>query len=120
MKRTSRLWIVVVTVAVATAACAGAEPPPEPAAAGEQVFADNCAACHGTDLNGTDQGPPLLHDYYKACHHGDEAFRTAVVNGVQPHHWQFGPMPPVAGMSKADTEAVIDYIRVEQQAAGTQ
>src|SRR5215472_12365991 len=36
-------------------------PPATPSdlARGEQVYAERCAGCHGTDFRGTDQGPPL-------------------------------------------------------------
>jgi mono/diheme cytochrome c family protein len=110
---------IAVAVTALTAACGDqATPAQDPAVRGAQVFADNCAACHGPDLKGTDTGPPLLHDYYKPSHHPDESFRAAVANGVQPHHWQFGPMPAFPGISAQDTDAVIAYIRSEQRDAG--
>ena len=45
-------------------------------------------------------------------------FANAVRNGVVAHHWQFGDMPPVPGVSDADIEAIICYVRELQRAAG--
>ena len=85
---------------------------------GEAVFEANCAVCHGQGAVGTDQGPPLVHEVYEPSHHPDESFRNAVTQGVQPHHWQFGPMPPVPGLQGEDVDAVIAYVRSLQRDAG--
>ena len=87
-------------------------------AAGAELYAANCAACHGVDLNGTDTGPPFLDVIYAPNHHADEAFQRAVAGGVQPHHWNFGPMEPVAGLTRADVALIIEFVRSEQEAAG--
>lgn len=86
--------------------------------AGRALYADNCASCHGADLRGTDMGPPHLHQVYEPGHHADASFRLAVQRGVQPHHWDFGPMPPVEGLSDAEVDDIIAYVRQEQRAAG--
>lgn len=109
---------MTVAAAVTLAACASSDGEGGAVAAGDQVFTDNCAVCHGQDLKGSATGPPLLHDYYKPSHHPDDSFRSAVANGVQPHHWDFGPMPAFPNLSEDDTEAVIAYIRQQQRAAG--
>lgn len=88
------------------------------AVAGEALYADNCASCHGADLRGTDQGPPHLDPVYEPGHHGDEAFRLAVRRGAPQHHWDFGPMPPVEGLSEQDVEDIIAYVRQRQRAVG--
>lgn len=88
------------------------------AARGRELFADTCAQCHGTDLGGTDQGPPLLHEYYVPSHHSDQAFLVAVQRGVQPHHWGFGPMPPVPALSATDVADIVAYVRRQQREAG--
>ena len=88
------------------------------AAAGQELFAANCSACHGIGAVGTDQGPPLVHEVYEPSHHGDDAFRNAVAQGVQPHHWDFGPMPPAADLDEAEVSAIIAYVRGLQRAAG--
>lgn len=95
-------------------------PGPTPAehAAGERLFAASCARCHGERAVGTPQGPPLLHPYYEPGHHGDEAFRRAVALGVTPHHWRFGPMPAITGVSREQTDSVIGYVRWMQRRAG--
>ena len=67
--------------------------------AGEPLFADNCARCHGAMADGTQSGPPLVHRLYEPGHHPDFTFYRAVSKGVIAHHWDFGDMPPVAGLS---------------------
>lgn len=85
---------------------------------GRQVFQANCAACHGTDARGTDRGPPLIDPVYRPGHHADLAFYFAVRNGVQPHHWRFGPMPPVKGVSPEQVADIIAWVRQRQRSAG--
>ncbi|GEM_PF-464764 len=95
-------------------------PPLDPAAVstGETLFRANCAQCHGVDLRGTDSGPPFLVATYAPNHHGDEAFQSAVANGVPPHHWNFGPMPAISGLSRDEVAQIVTYIRSEQVGAG--
>ena len=85
---------------------------------GEALYEDTCALCHGPDLEGTDTGPPFLSEIYAPNHHPDESFYFAVEQGVQPHHWDFGPMPPQPAVTRTQVEAIVAYIRSEQQAAG--
>lgn len=97
---------------------AGDDAASEVTARGRELFAANCAACHGASGTGTTSGPPLVHIIYEPSHHGDEAFYRAVREGVTPHHWDFGPMPPVSGLTDADIAAIVGYIREQQLAAG--
>jgi len=97
---------------------AGDDAASEVTARGRELFAANCAACHGESGTGTTSGPPLVHIIYEPSHHGDGAFYRAVREGVTPHHWDFGPMPPVEGLSDADIDHIIGYVREEQRAAG--
>ena len=99
---------MVITVPVLTAE----------AAAGEALFARNCMTCHGRHATGSDQGPPLVHIIYEPNHHGDASFRLAVSNGVRAHHWRFGDMPPVDGVSADDAAKITRYVRELQQANG--
>lgn len=85
---------------------------------GFELFQDNCAGCHGTDLKGTDQGPPLLHAFYKPGHHSDAAFYRAITAGSPQHHWNFGDMPPVAGIDAQQAKALVAFVRWAQQDAG--
>lgn len=84
-------------------------------AKGQMLFDKNCSSCHGVDLNGSDIGPPLLHPYYKPSHHGDEAFYKAALNGARAHHWKFGDMPPVQGMTKEKLKSIVPYVRYFQK-----
>jgi len=88
------------------------------AQSGRALFSSNCAKCHGVNLRGTDKGPPFLDKAYRPGHHGDMAFHLAVSTGVRQHHWRFGDMPAVAGLSGEDVANIIAYVRLEQQKAG--
>ncbi|AGA32779.1 cytochrome c [Thioalkalivibrio nitratireducens DSM 14787] len=90
---------------------------PDPAA-GFSLFATHCAACHGPEALGTDQGPPLIHRIYEPSHHSDLAFYRAIALGVHQHHWEFGDMPPVPGVTGEGAAHIIAWIRTEQRAAG--
>ncbi|GAA3713229.1 hypothetical protein GCM10022421_20590 [Oceanisphaera sediminis] len=85
---------------------------------GKLAYQDNCASCHGADLNGTRKGPPFIHKVYEPSHHGDEAFYRAAANGVRAHHWRFGDMPPVAGVTREEVGDIIAYIREQQRQQG--
>ncbi len=85
---------------------------------GEKLFNKNCASCHGHAGKGTDQGPPFIHKIYEPNHHGDPSFVRAVQQGVQAHHWKFGDMPAIEGISHSDISEIIAYIRSEQRKAG--
>lgn len=82
------------------------------------LYAANCARCHGGDLKGTTQGPPFLHAVYAPGHHGDAAFAVAVKSGVRPHHWNFGPMPPIPGLDDRQIALIVAFVRAEQEAVG--
>lgn len=123
-----RAVLVILVLMVAAIFVAGRlAPPPErraPAATGPgeaergaRLFRDHCAICHGSALQGTDRGPPLLHAVYKPGHHADLAIRLAVRNGVVQHHWHFGNMPPVPAVAE-ETEHLVAFIRREQRRAG--
>ena len=96
------------------------DPGPVPPALtdGERAYQAFCLGCHGRHGIGTDHGPPLMHRYYVPSHHADEAFRLAIRFGVRPHHWHFGPMPPIAALDDRAVSAVIGYVRWLQQQRG--
>lgn len=85
---------------------------------GAVAFAGSCASCHGTDLRGTDEGPSLLSEVYEPGHHPDDAFRAAIARGSRAHHWDFGDMPPVTDLEPDDIDAVIAFIRDQQETHG--
>ena len=89
------------------------------ATAGEAVFDANCAACHGDNAAGRDgAGPPLVHKIYEPNHHSDAALFLAARQGVRSHHWPFGNMPPVEGVSDDDVALIVAYVRELQRANG--
>lgn len=86
---------------------------------GKQVFAARCSECHGANAGGIEgAGPPLIHKTYEPSHHGDMAFVLAATRGVRAHHWRFGDMPPVEGITQGEIKAVVDFIRKVQRANG--
>ncbi len=110
------LWLVL-------SACAGGQDASEPqdptlVAAGRQLYAAACAACHGPDLRGTSQGPSLLSEIYRPGHHADIAFQLAVQRGVPQHHWSFGNMAPITGLTEVDVSAIVAFVRETQRTEG--
>lgn len=84
---------------------------------GQTAYEAKCAACHGPNGAGNlNAAPPLIHKIYEPGHHGDESFHRAAADGVQAHHWRFGNMPPVAGITRADVASIIAFIREVQRA----
>lgn len=110
---------------IGAAACSEATTPmnlptetPAELQAGESAFNTFCARCHGERALGTNQGPPLVHKVYEPSHHGDAAFYRAAAQGVRAHHWQFGNMPKVDGITEEDVTQIIRYVRWLQRQAG--
>lgn len=90
-----------------------------PAYFGQIAFERDCSACHGKNAaGGTGNGPPLVHPIYRPGHHGDTAFRQAAMAGVQSHHWDFGNMPPVEGITDETVRLIATYVREMQRANG--
>ena len=86
---------------------------------GKRAFEAKCAVCHGANAAGQDGvAPPLVHKIYEPSHHGDAAFLLAAKNGVRAHHWRFGNMPPVEGVTDGDVKMIIAYVRELQRANG--
>ena len=89
------------------------------ARAGQEAFEANCARCHGVNAAGQDGvAPPLVHVIYEPGHHGDQSFHQAVRYGVRAHHWRFGDMPAIDGVSQSQVADIIAYVRELQRANG--
>ncbi len=88
------------------------------AANGGKLFAAKCAACHGANAAGSNKGPPLVHKIYEPNHHGDGSFLAAARNGARAHHWPYGDMPPVPGISDKEVAQIVVYVRELQRANG--
>ncbi len=91
---------------------------PELVSAGAELYAANCAECHGSDLRGTDRGPSHLSIIYEPAHHADGAFLSAIQRGSRAHHWTFGDMPPIEGLNTNEIEAIIAFVRESQRVEG--
>lgn len=86
---------------------------------GKAAFEAKCSVCHGANAVGQDGvAPPLIHKIYESGHHGDESFQRAAAVGVRAHHWRFGDMPPVEGVTRGDVTMIIAYIRELQRTNG--
>ena len=86
---------------------------------GQIAFESACASCHGRNgAGGTGKGPPLVHPIYEPGHHGDTAFLQAAMAGVRSHHWNFGDMPPVSGITVESVKLIAIYVRELQRANG--
>ncbi|MBF0381679.1 MAG: cytochrome c [Magnetococcales bacterium] len=83
-----------------------------------EIYQEKCSECHGKWARGSDKGPSLLHPFYKPSHHGDESFYRAALFGVRQHHWPFGNMPPVEGMTRKSMEPVVSFLRWWQKENG--
>lgn len=129
LNRRAALMMAVGLVAVLAVAACGDSSTDEPAAEndagasftsadGAELYAQGCASCHGADLMGTDQGPPFLDAVYEPGHHGDASFFLAVARGTRAHHWNFGNMPPIEGLSDEQVSAIVAFVRARQAEAG--
>ena len=78
------------------------------AAKGAEIFAQNCAACHGADAGGSALGPTLVSA--NVAVNKDDFFRDAIANG-RPGT----AMPPWGGvLSSQEIENVIAFLRSKQ------
>jgi mono/diheme cytochrome c family protein len=112
-----------VAIAFGVAACGSAPTDAESAPAtgsdrGAELYQSSCASCHGADLRGTDKGPSHLSIVYEPNHHGDDSFRSAIVNGVGQHHWNFGDMAAIPGLDAEEIDDIIAFVRSEQDRQG--
>lgn len=116
----SILLLVPLPSAVAGFKYSADNPPKVPYkyALGQQKFRKFCAECHGKWGYGTRRGPPFIHRFYKPSHHDDSAFYRAPMKGVKAHHWKFGNMPPVPGITRKDIDSIIPFIRFLQRENG--
>ncbi len=86
---------------------------------GKRAFEAKCATCHGVNAAGQNGvAPPLVHKIYEPNHHADMAFLMAARSGVRSHHWRFGDMPPVKGITDAEVKYIIRYVRELQKENG--
>ncbi|WP_289040825.1 cytochrome c [uncultured Aliiroseovarius sp.] len=86
---------------------------------GKTIFEAKCSECHGKNAAGRNGvAPPLVHKIYEPSHHSDMAFVLAAQNGVRAHHWKFGNMPRIEGLTQGDVKMVATYVRELQRANG--
>ncbi|SNZ20029.1 c-type cytochrome [Cohaesibacter gelatinilyticus] len=85
---------------------------------GLRLYNGACIQCHGIEARGSSFGPPLVHEIYRPSHHSDQAFALAALQGVTAHHWDYGDMPAIEGISQTDLAMITAYIRYLQRKAG--
>jgi mono/diheme cytochrome c family protein len=85
---------------------------------GFELFHAKCASCHGENTAGSEKGPPFVHKVYESTHHVDASFYNAVKRGVQAHHWPYGNMPAIKGVSDDQIAAIVAYVRKVQKENG--
>lgn len=91
----------------------------ETALVGQNIYNLKCAVCHGENAAGQNGvAPPLVHRIYEPSHHSDMAFVLAAQNGVRAHHWDFGNMPVIEGVTEGDVKMVAAYVRELQRENG--
>ena len=80
-------------------------------ARGEQLYAENCAACHGANGEGhIVPEAPALNDREHAWHHADGQLQRTILDGGQI-------MPPFREtLTAQDAAAIISYIQTWWQA----
>ena len=123
MIKTSRALLLLATLLAGSAMAQGMQVP-KPSAGlmpnpniGKPLFDTHCASCHGADLEGSDKGPHAAQGL-SASHHSDMAFQMAVKNGSRAHHWNFGDMKPVEGVTADEVAHITAYVRMQQRKAG--
>ena len=78
---------------------------------GRALFAANCALCHGTAGQGTDQGPSLREARYRPDELSDADIAAAIRNGVPEEAFEFGPMPAFPRLEDDEVDAVVEVVR---------
>lgn len=87
---------------------------------GKRIFDAKCSVCHGENAAGQNGvAPSFILQIYQPGHHSDLAFVRAAKYGVRaPHHWDFGDMPPVEGITDGEVKLIANYVRELQRANG--
>jgi cytochrome c len=85
---------------------------------GRMNYEAYCASCHGKTGRGSDKGPTFISRIYHPGHHGDRAFIIAPKRGARAHHWPFGDMKPVPGVTDNQLFLILKYVRAVQKANG--
>ena len=87
------IWVLTSAVSLPVAAQGWKIPQPSPGlmpnpVQGKALYAQHCASCHGADLKGSNQGPPMLHRIYEPSHHADMAITVTITVKGKVHQKQ--------------------------------
>lgn len=110
--RWSAAALITALLASAAVACGNDANDRAGADRGGAIYGANCASCHGEALEGTTRGPSLVDPVYDDITDAD--VRNAVRNGVEETHWEFGPMPATGGLSDAQIDEVLVFLRTSR------
>lgn len=111
-------WILANQVDPEQQEDAVAEADPAVGKSGGELFAENCARCHGEDLQGG-VGPSLISVFER---HSEDQIMAILRGGiVVPRHanmppWQNGYMYPDARYTDEALASIVDYLRAQQPA----
>ncbi len=126
MKKNNVLLLLILSFLLALAACSGNQPaPPAPATAnpsgapataaaapdGKAIYQQSCAMCHG------DKGVPDEPNQIKATNLTDGKLQAKWTDAHLKEVVEKGTdkMPPTAGLSSAEVDAVVKYTRALKQ-----
>lgn len=77
---------------------------------GAPAYDHFCASCHGYAGEGGPNGPPLVHSLYDIGRRTDSMFVAAIRHGAPEKNWEFGPMPPIEGISPRYAAALVGFV----------
>jgi cytochrome c oxidase cbb3-type subunit 3 len=113
LRKNMSRWLGSVLSSVALVACVAGGMLPDAQAqgrrnAGAQVFASNCAGCHGADGHGAERGPSIA-TMPSVIAKSDDNLLSIVTKGVPGTG-----MPPFGSLDEASRVAVVAYLRTLQ------
>ncbi|TFH18016.1 MAG: cytochrome c [Acidimicrobiales bacterium] len=106
--------LVTAVLAAGAGACGADSNDGTSSGRGAAIYGANCASCHGAALEGTSRGPSLSDPVYDETTDAD--VRNAVRNGVEEIRWEFGPMPAMGGLSDAQIDEIVTFVRASRSA----
>jgi quinoprotein glucose dehydrogenase len=98
-----RLAVILFTVSIVLGACRQ----PSADAEGAELYAQLCANCHGSDLEGSAVGPPLDAGS-SAAEKPDDYYVVTITRGK-------GRMPSFPRLTEEQLDRLIGYIRERQE-----
>ena len=110
------LAAALIGLALLLAACGSDEVRlvPGDAESGRVLYEAECAECHGSVGEGSDEGPPLDDALYRAPGFTDQQVAQAVREGAREEHWDFGAMPGLRSLDDREISDIVAFVRLLQ------